>query len=304
MRETRSKQGYSLIELMMAVGLMGLLSMAIASSLEGQKRFYNSNERVVEAQEDARLVLDLLKFDARMAGFMVAPVASIASVDGGANLPDRFCVSSTLGFDIPVGGQETSLNQQIERYLVNDTNVTAVLLPNAVRLTSLDIDGTDDDPNAEVNFAPQSGIIISDGTTSHCAAIDVGGVATATNTITLSPQHPMPGGGFSTTNLRRNGTLMSSTIEDMQLEFWAVNTPPANPVHNLNDPVVGLNPSTVSRVRVTVVSTSTQVDTGSTKTFGGGQRPAVANRVAGPQDTTQRRLFTANLMPRNISTQP
>jgi hypothetical protein len=107
-----------------------------------------------------------------------------------------------------------------------------------------------------------------------------------------------------TTNLRRNGMLMTSTVEDLQVEFWGTATPLPNPVYDLNDAINGLNPNAVSRVRLTVVSTSTQVDTGSSKEFGGGQRPAIANRAAGPLDNLQRRVFTATVMPRNISTLP
>jgi hypothetical protein len=189
-----------------------------------------------------------------------------------------------------------------------------------IRLTSLDIDGIDDGPITEVNFADQSGIIISDGTTSHCAGIDVNGVDPATNTISLNPNHAMPAAFNAanlravpavvyeiqpgSTNLRRNGALMSSTVEDQQVEFWDTATPLQNPVYDLNDPLNGVSPSTVSRVRLSVVSTSTQVDTGSSKEFGGGQRPAIANRAAGPLDNLQRRVFTATVMPRNISTLP
>ena len=126
MRRFEDQSGFTLIELMIAGLIMAVLSVAIATGFEGQKTFYNSNERVVEAQEHARLVLDLIKFDTRMAGFMVAPVASVSSVDGGTGATDRFCVSTTAGFDLPTAGELTSLGNQIERYLVNDTNVTTI----------------------------------------------------------------------------------------------------------------------------------------------------------------------------------
>ncbi|MFQ5513574.1 MAG: PilW family protein [Myxococcota bacterium] len=322
MRSARSNQGFTIPELMIAVVLVGLLGMALASSFEGQKRFYNTNERVVETQEDARLVLDLLKQDTRMAGFMVPGVSGIASVDGGALNADRFCVSDSTYFDLPdAATPETTLSFQVQHFLVSDSNqVTQINPPTQVQIRSLDIDGV----LTANDFAVGSGVIISDGTTSHCAAIAA--LDPVTNTITLNAAHALPAtpftlantrvvpaiiyeltappGGGAATNLTRNGQLMSSTIDDLQVEYWAPATPTNAPVHNLNDPVNGLNPATISRVRITVVSRSTQADIGSTKKFNGGQRPVIANRAAGAADAFQRRVFAANVMPRNISTQP
>ncbi|MCZ6713121.1 MAG: prepilin-type N-terminal cleavage/methylation domain-containing protein, partial [Deltaproteobacteria bacterium] len=83
MKKRTSTLGFTLIELMVTVALMGLVAMGMLGAMEGQKAVYISNERTLETQEDARLVLDLVAFDARMAGFMVPPVVALSSTDGG-----------------------------------------------------------------------------------------------------------------------------------------------------------------------------------------------------------------------------
>jgi len=60
-------------------------------------------------QEDARLVLDLIAFDARQAGFMVPRIAGVSSEDGGANGPDRLCVSDPTYFPYPESGGPASV---------------------------------------------------------------------------------------------------------------------------------------------------------------------------------------------------
>ena len=143
----------------------------------------------------------------------------------------------------------------------------------------------------------------------------------ATRTVTLLPSHAMPSTAFDaenvrvvpavifeiplgTSNLARNGILMSDAIEDLQVEFWASGTPVDDPVDDLGSPINGIDASTIQRVRITVVSAATQNDTGSTKKFGGGARPAIANRAAGAADSIQRRVFSGNVRPRNISVLP
>ena len=65
-----------------------------------------------------------------------------------------------------------------------------------------------------------------------------------------------------------------------------------------------MDTSRIKRVRITVVSRSTQADTGGQLRFSSGGRPAVSNRNAGPADSFGRRVFTSTLMPRNIQIVP
>jgi prepilin-type N-terminal cleavage/methylation domain-containing protein len=338
MRGHDSDRGFTLIELMVTCALLGLVAMGIFSAFDSQKSFYNSNERAVEVQEDARLVLDLVASEVRMSGFMVPPRVSVSSIDGGTNGPDRFCVSDSTYFDDPV-----TVKAVHERFHVNNPGQVQGILGGVVTLESLDIDGTEDgDPNSEVHFSEDSGIIVSDGQETFCGRINTGGVNTAANQVTILPAHANdfpatlrfanprelravpaivyelpPGGG---PGLSRNGTLLSPNIEDLQVQYAADRPTPADPggdgdtddqdeseIDDLNDPrgPNPMSPAEVRMVRITVVSRSSQDDTGRSMRFDQGQRPQVANRLADPNmDRFSRRVYSATVAPRNIPFTP
>jgi len=331
------RHGFTLIELMITVGLLGLASMGMFSAFDSQKAVYNSNERLIETQEDARLVLDLIAFDARMAGFMVPPVAAISSFDGGAANPDRLCVSDSGYFDLPDQATPiTSINSLGERFHKANSQQVQAATANTVTVQSLDIDANTDGQLGENHFGnPGDGIIVSDGAQTFCGAINV--VDAGTRQITISPAHapmpafanttslravpailyevvpspvPAPPGSFS---LMRNGQLLSPSIEDLQVEYWAdLSVPPDNDtddlnesqISNLNDPLIGIDTSRIRRVRLSVISRSSQADTGGKLRFSSGGRPALSNRLAGAADNFGRRVFTSTLMPRNILVVP
>ena len=332
MRPNPAHPGFTLIELMITVGLLGLAAMGMLSAFDSQKAIYNSNERLVETQEDARLVLDLIAFDARMAGFMVPPVAAISSIDGGAGNADRLCTSDSGYFDLPDATNPiTTLNSQGARFQITNSAQVQVTTANSVTVQSLDIDGNSDNQLGENHFGVAGdGIIISDGQQTFCGGIQA--IDTGSQKITLDPAHvPLPAfanptslravpailyevvptaGGFA---LMRNGQLLSPSIEDLQVEYWVdLSVPPDNDTDDLNEsqisdlnaPMLGVNPSRILRVRISVVSRSTQADTSTGRRFSSGQRPAVANRAAGPADAFGRRVFTATVMPRNIQVVP
>ena len=333
MRTQSSSSGFTLIELVITVGLLGLASMGMLSAFDSQKAVYNSNERLVETQEDARLVLDLIAFDARMAGFMVPPLAALSSTDGGVNNADRLCLSDFSFFDLPDAATPiTSINNQGERFLLSNTQQVQAVTGNTVTVQDLDVDANTDGQAGENHFGnPGDGIIVSDGQSTFCGAISA--INTGSRQITIAPAHapmpafpdttnmravpaviyevvasppPAPVGSFS---LMRNGQLLSPTIEDLQVEYWADLSVPADndtddlnesEIDDLNDPMLGVDTSRIWRVRISVVSRSNQTDSSTGRRFASGQRPQVANRVAGAADAFSRRVYTSTVMPRNI----
>ena len=173
MRTKEANPGFTLIELMITVGLLGLAAMGMLSAFDSQKAVYNSNERLVETQEDARLVLDLIAYDARMAGLMVPPVAAISSIDGGAANADRFCASDFGYFDLPdTANPVTTLNSQGERFQITNSAQVQATTGNSVTVQSLDIDGNSDNQLGENHFGVAGdGIIVSDGQQTFCGGI-------------------------------------------------------------------------------------------------------------------------------------
>src|SRR5258706_2629331 len=108
--------GFSLIEMMIVVVIMGVLTAQLFVVFANQKKVFMSNERTLDVQESSRLTLDLVSFDTRMAGFMVPRWTAVSSVDGGADKADRLCVSdSSFPYVAPTNG--ATLDSKMQRFI-------------------------------------------------------------------------------------------------------------------------------------------------------------------------------------------
>ncbi len=335
--DLRSSAGFSLVELMISVAVFGLVTAQLLVVFSNQKRVFSSNERALDLQEQARLTLDLISFDTRMGGFMVPRWSAVSSVDGGDDDADRFCVSDASYFDF--SGAPSPLDSKTLPFDGAQVNVIA---SDHVQVASLDIDGS----APAVDFlAPTAagagnggGIIVSSPTETFCARItriagndvffedhqiddDVQhGDATA-YISGLSPQlRAVPAQVYevdqNTLELRRNGLLLASSIEDLQVEYWLDNAGVPNgvqdadsefPVNTLNNPdppggAIPADMSMVRRVRLSVLARTDREDGNESargRTEGG--KPALANRLApAATDQFRRRSFTASILPRNL----
>ena len=56
MYKSKGNAGFSLIELMIAVAIMGVFSSQMFMVFSSQKRVYTANERVLDVQEDTRIL--------------------------------------------------------------------------------------------------------------------------------------------------------------------------------------------------------------------------------------------------------
>jgi prepilin-type N-terminal cleavage/methylation domain-containing protein len=315
--------GFSLIELMVAVAVLGVVTAQLFIVFSNQKRVYMSNERVLDVQEQARLTLDLISFDTRMAGFMVTRWAAISSVDGGTDDADRFCVSDASYFDFT--GTPSPLDSRTRPF--EGATVTNLLADSAT-VTSLDIDG-----NGVGDFRQGSGVIIATPTETFCARITndpTGGTliafadhGEATTFITggvSANLRAVPAQIYEldqdALELRRNGLLLASSIEDLQVEYWldTSGTPDGIqdgenefPVNDLAapDPPGGAIPADNAMVRRVRVSVLARTDREEERSGAHGllseTRPAMANRIAGDvNDRFRRRSYSASILPRNL----
>jgi prepilin-type N-terminal cleavage/methylation domain-containing protein len=327
----RRSEGFTLIELLITVVILGIVTSQMFMVFTTEKRVFEASQRVLDVQEDARLVIDLIAFDARQAGFMVPRVAGVASADGGTGGPDRLCVSDVSYFDYPLpGGGASVLDPRDEHF--DNARVTAFTDDSNLTLSTLDVDSSGG--ASATDFQVGAGVIVSNGSLSGCAQIS--SINAATNSLTLA--HALDSNAFEThpsglgavrvvpavvyelqgNNLLRNGLLIARSVEDLQIEYWVDNagvvggaTAPDNgqidtdefPVHNLNAPPSGLtvNTSRIRRVRVSVLTvTDRQESRGAGEEWVTDGRPAVANRTAGGPDSFQRRKFSASVMPKNL----
>ena len=79
----RRAPGFSLIELMVALAITAIVSVQALSLFASQQRIGVSQRHVVDTQEEARLVADMVLSDLRMAGFMIPRLAGVSRSSGG-----------------------------------------------------------------------------------------------------------------------------------------------------------------------------------------------------------------------------
>lgn len=318
--QARSSAGFSLIEVMIAVAVMGIVTAQLFLVFANQKKVFTSNDRALDVQETSRLTLDLISFDTRMAGFMVPSYAAVSSVDGGTDHADRLCVSTP-----PSGGAGVAVWNKMSRW--PGASATAIGA-GSVTVASLDLDG-----DATVDFAQNGGVIVATPTKTYCARIAqlIGNQivfanpddATAYVGTTAAGLTVVPANVYELDEapdkleLRRNSLLLASQIEDFQVEFWLDSSGakpngiedgdtefPVNDLVNPDPPSAGIpaNNAAIRRVRVSVTARTIREDAANSATghltYG---RPALANRNPDPApDNFRRRSFTASIVPRNL----
>jgi len=295
-----AEAGFTLIELMVAGAILTVvISQAMAVFIVQQQNFI-TQARVLDIQEDARLVAEMMILDTRMAGFMVPVRVGAASIDGGTGGSDTFCVSAASVInDSVLAGTTGRFDRASLSALLGGSQSTVALVS-----ADMDIDG-----DGTPDFTVDKGIIISGDTQSHCARI----TAVTSGSVTFTPATPaglsiaITGARagpaliyeVSGSGLRRNNLLISSQIEDIQVEF-AVDSNDNGQIESSEFPVHDLNGFDTGLIRGIQVSVLARVATEDPDFIGVG-RQAVANRTAsGTSDGFRRRLVTVISVPRNL----
>jgi prepilin-type N-terminal cleavage/methylation domain-containing protein len=251
--------GFSILELLVALVILGVITAQMFVVLSTQKDVHISQTRTLDLQESARLIVDLIAFDTRNAAMMIPRELGVASLDGGATGPDRFCVSDTTYLD-----PEHPAWRTMEDRFAGMPTVSAIGVvsgENVFTLSDFDVDnltpandwGRTDDVTTTTDAALEDkGIIVAqtDGRASYCGRVVkiASGVATG---LVLAPGQTLPtttgaspppdlnlAGGlvavpavvYSVEHLdndpdeplvlMRNGIVISREIEDLQVEFW------------------------------------------------------------------------------------
>lgn len=299
MRARHAEQGFTMIEMLIALAIFGVVIAQAFAVFTAQHATYNGTERSIEVQEDVRLVADAMLSDIRMAGYMVPRSVGIASVDGGTGNPDVLCTSDWNEI------ADSEVANALVRFDRSEVATTVGSGATSVQLSAghLDVDG---DSVSDYNVG--SGIILADGDSSHCAEIQsIGGT-----TITFLPATP---GSFSLStatgrvapavlwrvngsDLLRNGIRISTQIEDLQVEFGVDDDGDGQlgvgefPIHDLN----GNEADSVLRVRLSVLARADRED----DDLSSSGRPAAGNRSAGSADGFRRRSSITSVVPRNL----
>jgi len=295
----RSNTGFTLIEILIALAIFGVVIAQAFAVFMSQHAIYMGTERSIETQEDGRLVSDAVLSEVRMAGYMVPRAAGIASVDGGNSASDLLCTSDWNVI------ADSAVATAVIRF---DRAEIAAPVSNGATSAQVSAGQLDIDGDGTNDFAVGQGIILADGTSSHCAEIQtIGGT-----TIGFLPATPA---GFSLTtatgrvtpaviwrvsgsDLLRNGIRLSNQVEDLQVEFGVDGDGDGQlgvgefPIHDLN----GNDASAIRRVRLSVITRADREDVNQLNSG----RPATANRDAGTPDGFRRRSSITSVIPRNL----
>lgn len=293
--------GFTLIEILIALAIFAVVIAQAFAVFGAQHVTYTGTERAIEVQEDVRLVTEAVLSDVRMAGYMVPQVAGISSVDGGNASADMVCVSDPSKI---ADAQVDAATARFDKAQVQFSAIGAG--DNSVQVDTVDVDG-DGNPSGLPDFRVGEGVILADGTSSHCGIIsDVTGT-----TITFAPPTPA---GFSAgvgsgravpaiayqvvgSDLMRNGLRLSTQVEDIQIEFGIDGDGDGQIAGGeFHDVLNGQDPLDLLAVRLSVIARADREDE-ELMTSG---RPAAANRTAGAADGFRRRKVIARIVPRNL----
>lgn len=281
----RKESGLTLVELLIAMVLAAIVTAVTYNTYVIQARSYSIQEQVSGMQQNVRVAMDMIARDVRMAGFeevgyTVPDSNAIVAINSSVG-PDSIMVSDSQGFSTTV---------------VADVAAGA----GALTVTTLDPDG-----DATDDFTQNAGVIISNGVRTE--GFRITGIAGTTLTLSGSLMNAylaadavvVPAAIYDVngTNLRRNGDVLASNIEDLQLAYIFEDTdvayaPDDTDGDDTNDTY------DIRSVRINLLARTGRVDPDFS-----GSRPGVEDHAAdGTTDQYRRRLLSTVVRVRNVGT--
>lgn len=236
-RAGRRQAGFTLTELMIAVGILLIVVTAVMQSFVVQNRAYTVTDQVVEAQQSLRAIAWLLERDARMTGFLVPEGAALCAIDE-TDAPDVVWFTDADALD-PAGQARPALGAEITTpSYTTGTGVKTIGIDDAVLdaggFYDLDGDGVAED------FVEGGGVIVVDtddpGAGTACGIVR-GVSANSLRVDFLTSFNPTPGDRLvavpahvyeidldppdsSEPQLLRNGRVIATGVEDLQVAFF------------------------------------------------------------------------------------
>lgn len=248
------KRGFSMIELVVALGMMSVVLLFVFNTFTYQQATYSVTDQLSEAHQNSEAAARLLERDLRNAGYFVWPQASACAVDSTSG-PDTLFVSDTdailpadqlplevagkqLGVSASSSDDPTSAASKVvnvDGVVIDDNPAT----PSTVENASYD---TDNNGTNDSDFRVDGGAILVD--TANPARGVACGIVTAVDmsapdsvTVTflnvlgtsapnskqmvLVPAHVYQVVVTSgVTELRRDNVLLARDVEDMQLAWF------------------------------------------------------------------------------------
>jgi prepilin-type N-terminal cleavage/methylation domain-containing protein len=328
----RTNAGFTMIEMMVAVGILGIVVAGALETFVVQNRAYSVVDETTEAQQNLRAISYLIERDLRSTAFMVDEAAAVCGVDN-TNAPDTLYVTdsepidpegatrATLGVNVTLGYTATAS----EKWL---TVEELVLDPDAPNPEYFD---ADDNGAPDADFMPGRAAILFDaanpGGGTACGRItdvDVAGkrvrvafenfiaaggslVLVPAIAYTVDTATDMNGDGVAEARLLRNGLPLASDVDDFQVAYFLDADGDGTVTNDDEYPgsAAATNPyqsrdtdhSDLREVRFSLVVRQRNED----RNYSEGFQQAAENRAAvGAADGFRRRVFRATVRQRNI----
>ncbi len=325
--ELRRTAGFTLIELMIAVGILAVVVTAVMQSFVVQNKAYTVTDQVIEAQQNLRAVAWLFERDARMAGFMVPEAAALCALDRN-NQPDVVWFTDADAID-PTGQERNALGSTVGFGDYTGGTGPRTLTVDDVVLDGLPFYDTDGDGTADADFSVGAGAILVDlddpARGSACGIVEDVPSGTSVRVDFLTAIVPSVGARLllvpahvyqvdtsgAAPVLLRNGRLLATGVEDLQLAFFF----DRNRNGRIDDPTLatgelpggtGSAPTYVSsawdnrdlrEVNINLVIRTRAAD----QEHPAGQFQTTENRVApGGNDGFRRRVHSSTVRVRNV----
>ncbi len=335
MERNRSMAGFTLIELMVALGIFAIITLYLTQSFTVQHRAYTVVDQVTEVQQNARAIATLLERDVRQAGMVVPEGASVCGVDNTAG-PDILYVSASDQLS-PAGVEEPDVSMTIsfggsaafvdptggtQTYTVSraDTGVPTLEMP----------DGGGGPFFTNSDFANGMGVIVTDvnnpdrgsacgvlsNVNSLANTLDVTWEALLDASANPADYRMVPAHRYAIvgTNLQRNGTLLAQDIEDFQVAYFydadsdgvvdnpgLINSEYRGSAGTTYDSalIAGTAPTDLREIRLNIVIRTRDEDPN--QAYDSGSIQATENRAPSAlRDGFRRRVHTSQIRVRNV----
>jgi prepilin-type N-terminal cleavage/methylation domain-containing protein len=227
------RAGFSLIELVVVVAILGLVAVYMGRILAVNEKTYASTDQLSQAQQNLRALDDLLERDLRHAGMMVPDAVAVCGVDN-VNAPDLLYVSDAMAIDSQndfstYGGADVTSGDASATGIRTLTLSDVIIEPSPPNRPAYD---TDNNGTNDSDFQVNGGVIIA-STTNPTAGVACGTVTavnlgssqitvnvrsdlSATTGLIAVPAHEYRVDG---TRLLWNGNALTDGVEDLQVTY-------------------------------------------------------------------------------------
>lgn len=243
------RAGFTLLELMISVSILGIIVVGVFSSLTRQHKTSIVTESIVEVQNNVRAIASLIEREVRMGGYMVPDAVSVCGVDSTTGGDELFISESE-----PIVPDDARAGDMGARLLAgsgtwsNPTLNAALTLNLDDETSDLDGDGTlfyDNDGNGtnDADFRIGGGFILADVANPNRGTICGRVTAASATQLTLVPTSGalttplaatdaeeeiviVPAAWYAlstvggTGRLERNGELLAQGVDDFQVSYF------------------------------------------------------------------------------------